>query len=572
MDGPKIRVKLTVKCKDLVADNAEKVYHPIVIVKSKQTKDGEYEEIGRTEIIGKTVEKEDVVEFMTKTIVDYHFEAKTYLQINLLQHPGGKTSEEPKPVSWLECTVGQVVSARGKQYEKPLAGRIEGGVYGSMIVFAEEIKGRENESIQLTLKGANILNKDGVMNKSDPFVIMKRTREDGTVEELHKTEYIKNTETPEWEMFEEPLLKLCNGDLRAKIRIEVWDYDKMSKNDEIGYVETCVQELLEVDKLQLIDYKEGRSLDPGQLVIAKAELLPRVRTPTFLDYVQGGMEITLSVAVDFTASNAAAKNPRSLHYIKGEGSNDYQKALTSVGEVLIEYDSDKKVEALGFGGSPYGTRLCSHCFALAGPEQFEVEGMAGLMTAYEAAVNSTRMSGPTNFHQVIEKAEAKARAQGDENYHVLLIITDGAISDKTETAKAIVKASDAPLSIIIVGVGKADFGKMQKLDGDDAALKDNKGNSAERDIVQFVPLREFEGNALELSKAVLKELPDQVLAHKCKKKIKPKRWDFELPDKDWFAESGSRELSLGPDPLGILGFLNAEPNPEEEAMEEEEEE
>eukprot|EP00961_Rhodomonas_salina_P159497 2147942-Rhodomonas_salina.2 len=36
------------QCKDLVADNAEKVYHPIVIVKSKQTKDGEYEEVAST--------------------------------------------------------------------------------------------------------------------------------------------------------------------------------------------------------------------------------------------------------------------------------------------------------------------------------------------------------------------------------------------------------------------------------------------------------------------------------------------------------------------------------------------
>eukprot|EP00961_Rhodomonas_salina_P272798 3686213-Rhodomonas_salina.3 len=52
-----------------------------------------------------------------------------------------------------------------------------------------------------------------------------------------------------------------------------------------------------------------RVLVSGQLVIAKAELLPRVRTPTFLDYVQGGMEITLSVAVDFTASNAAGLVP-----------------------------------------------------------------------------------------------------------------------------------------------------------------------------------------------------------------------------------------------------------------------
>ena len=41
-----------------------------------------------------------------------------------------------------------------------------------------------------------------------------------------------------------------------------------------------------------------------------------------------------------------------------------------------------------------------------------------------------------------------------QNYFVLLIITDGVISDMSETLGAIVTASSLPMSIIIVGVGK----------------------------------------------------------------------------------------------------------------------
>ena len=44
------------------------------------------------------------------------------------------------------------------------------------------------------------------------------------------------------------------------------------------------------------------------------------------------------------------------------------------------------------------------------------------------------------------------------------------------------------MSIIIIGVGNADFGLMEQLDGDDAALKNSRGIRAERDIVQFVPV------------------------------------------------------------------------------------
>src|SRR6266496_4790879 len=39
--------------------------------------------------------------------------------------------------------------------------------------------------------------------------------------------------------------------------------------------------------------------------------------PTFLDYIAGGTEINLVVAIDFTGSNGDPKSPKSLHYIKG---------------------------------------------------------------------------------------------------------------------------------------------------------------------------------------------------------------------------------------------------------------
>jgi len=61
-----------------------------------------------------------------------------------------------------------------------------------------------------------------------------------------------------------------------------------------------------------------------------------------------------------------------------------------------------------------------------------------------------------------------------------------------DTMRAIVYASALPFSLIIVGVGTADFGAMDVLDGDNGVLRDNSGNVCRRDIVQFVPFRQFE--------------------------------------------------------------------------------
>lgn len=78
-----------------------------------------------------------------------------------------------------------------------------------------------------------------------------------------------------------------------------------------------------------------------------------------------------------------------------------------------------------------------------------------------------------------------------QHYYVLLIITDGVITDMDQTCSAIVEASRLPMSIIIVGVGGADFDAMEFLDSDDKLLRAPSGDTAARDIVQFVPFRDF---------------------------------------------------------------------------------
>lgn len=86
-----------------------------------------------------------------------------------------------------------------------------------------------------------------------------------------------------------------------------------------------------------------------------------------------------------------------------------------------------------------------------------------------------------------------------QQYFVLLILTDGEITDFDQTRDAIVRASRLPLSIIIVGVGPADFKAMELLDGDDGVLRSTVGEAVARDIVQFVPFRQFQDVSVSVS-------------------------------------------------------------------------
>lgn len=56
---------------------------------------------------------------------------------------------------------------------------------------------------------------------------------------------------------------------------------------------------------------------------------------------------------------------------------------------------------------------------------------------------------------MIEEAFKRAQKDMDKGvnaYHVLVILTDGEISDKLETQKSIDKCKDVPLTIVIIGI------------------------------------------------------------------------------------------------------------------------
>jgi len=62
------------------------------------------------------------------------------------------------------------------------------------------------------------------------------------------------------------------------------------------------------------------------------------------------------------------------------------------------------------------------------------------------------------------------------------------------------------------------------LDADDVPLYSNKfKKQMERDIVQFVPFREFKHNPEELAKQTLEEIPKQLVSFMNSKHIPPKR-------------------------------------------------
>jgi hypothetical protein len=112
----------------------------------------------------------------------------------------------------------------------------------------------------------------------------------------------------------------------------------------------------------------------------------------------------------------------------------------------------------------------SHFFPCSGKQEqdagFKIEGVFEL---YKYCLQHVELSGPTYFAPMIRQVVEALRFSFQKDpdiYTLLLILTDGAIHDMSETIDWIVEGSNLPLSIIIIGIGGADFANMEQLDSD----------------------------------------------------------------------------------------------------------
>jgi len=391
---------------------------------------------------------------------------------------------------------------------------------GEIFVYAEEVA-NHNDLLTFSLEGKNLDKKD-FFGKSDPFFEISRVNlESSDWSLVYRSEVIDNDLSPRWAPVQLDTVTLCNSDHDRSLRVDVYDHDSDGSHDLIGRFTTTLRRLLlgpgSENEYECINEKKKKKSSKyshsGLVCLTKIGL---EKVHSFLDYISGGLQLNFTTAIDFTGSNGHPSDPASLHY-NGPGGrpNQYVTAIQAVGEIVQDYDSDKMFPALGFGARiPPDNRVSHEFFLSLDPARPFCAGLTGLLTAYQAALNSVTLYGPTNFSPVIRHVAkfAEAYQHDPSNYFVLLIITDGLITDFDETKALIRNISTLPISIIIVGVGSEDFSEMEDLDGDDARKRKKS-----RDIVQFVKLEEFllpggRWSKEALGRAVLAELPGQVTA------------------------------------------------------------
>ena len=445
------------------------------------------------------------IKFNKFYIINYFFEKEQQIDFFITGSINGKVS----------TTLPSIMGSRGQKLIKPIEGgsgeklEINGLAYKnkqtSTFYFKIEVNGNlNNKGISYTIKCLGNINKpvNTLLYRSE--TLNPRTS---------SISIFNISKIPD--IYLAPDLNLDNNNIEISIVDSYY-------NNNLGKYSGPLSNLLNNETMI--------PLNSGKTAKIKME---SIQNYSFLDYIRGGMQINLAIGIDFTGSNGDPNKKNSLHYINSSGHNSYETAIYSCGNIVAYYDYDQLFPVFGFGAKFCKSSEVSFCYPLnMDMNNPNIQTIEGILKAYRNIIDQTQLYGPTYFHYLIDHIISLVKedvlAENKMNYTIIMILTDGIIDDMDETVDSLVEASFLPISVIIIGIGDADFTNMEILDSDDSVLTDKNGRKADRDLVQFVPFKNYKYNGELLAQEVLEEIPKQVIEYYQHQKIPPREPIYNL--------------------------------------------
>ena len=464
---------------------------------------------GFTESKSKKIE-DNTITFEQFFAIPYFFEKQQLLDFKIYNNASGNNFET------IQTSLGSIMGSRGQTLKKKLKTGEDVFIMGKEIKKSSKLINFEI-NVKGNMAGMGIrysVTNLGTENKPTATKIY-----DSETVKIKKNSVIKNNIN--FSLCQIPVMFL-NPSGNANENIVCIEINDVEHKNKLGEYRGPISRLMVPDAIEV-----GLSHNLKVLIKCVVE-----NHPSFISYLRSGMNINLTIGIDFTGSNGHYKDQPSYHYLDG-GMNNYEKAIRSCGDIVAHYDNDQLFPVFGFGFcfidstlNNFDGKYTDFNYPInCNLENPQIKFIDGVLREYRNFITKIHLSGPTYFSPMINDLnfEVKNELQQGKtmNYHILMILTDGLIDDMPETKDALVEASFLPISVIIIGIGDGNFGNMDILDADEHPLYDKKNRKADRDLVQFVPFNDFKNNPQKLAEQVLEEIPRQVVEYYQHNHIEP---------------------------------------------------
>jgi len=427
----------------------------------------------------------------------------------------------------------------------------------------------DEEYFIFKLKGLALKNVSFPGKLAPFFELIRSVKEERkrTLLVAYRSDYIKNDLNPEWGTVKIKLNQIINGDKNMPVTLSVSSHDKNGFHKNIGIFHADLNEILFAANSNTSNGKEfvltDQGNEAGRILVIEAKIVKEKTPPerrrdpegrrctyssrqtpssywsstrsvgstasipldpvpvpanTFVDYIIGGCELQLCIAVDFGKANGLPHSDTSLHYLRSDQMNAYETCISEVGKLMLKYNGDTKFATWGFGAKVGGKD--QDCFEI-GYLREEANGVEEAIKGYRDVFTwGIEMGNNPIITDVIANASAHAEmhkmsaaARGKLSYTVLLILGDGIIDRVQETKEILLTASSSPLSIVLVG--------LRHTNEDMRELDNFCQHQPVRHITKFVEFGRYKDANSELARAIFSDIPDQLVGYFTIEGIKP---------------------------------------------------
>jgi len=306
------RVSLICSLKNLDSNNNFKV--GLIIYSDTKRKASQFG--GFTE--DKSKDTSNVINFEKFFAIPYFFEKQQLLDFRIYNGSHFET---------IQTSLGSIMGSRKQTLVKKLS---DGSDF--------QVQGREIKKSNKLLNFNISLNGNFTGMGVGYTIINLGTEQKPVSTKLYESEIKKTKENKvTFDQCTIPVMLLnTNGNAEENnVKIEIKD---ITHNIILGDFKGAIARLLVPDSIEV-------ALIHNKIAYINCSL---VNQPSFIGYLRAGMNINLTIGIDFTGSNGIYTDSRSLHYLNN-GLNDYEKAIRSCGDILAYYDDDQLFPVFGFG-------------------------------------------------------------------------------------------------------------------------------------------------------------------------------------------------------------------------------
>ena len=448
----------------------------------------EKKKISQTDIKSAT---DQIIKFETDLIIPFYFSQIQPLEFII------KNEKNEKIIS-IENTLGEIVGGLRQVYKK--------NIEGDMIF---EVKASLNDELNRECEFNVEISGDFIGMKTRYKIISLGNQYEPINKLVYESEIMNNSPKMVFKPMAIPLSELSQDDALEDNMIEISFID-MNHSDELAKFNGSIAQLFEND-IDL-DLKLNRK---AKIICKKKNFF------SLLDYLESDMHLNTTLAIDFSETSGTNTH----HLVKDE--TTFENLMNNFINLLEPYNEDEYFYIYGYGFQlKNDSKEVQNMFPITQDIDRPSVAKKNINSTYCRFLEDIKFSKiKTNLDLIIKQFNEKIKEDIDDydirEYNVLLLFANNDINNEKEFYNEFILSSDLPISLVIIGLGKGPFTKLENVEKNFWNITDNSGNKAKRKNIKFISFNNLGKNYQRTVKNSLVDIPDQMTEYLILKNIKP---------------------------------------------------